>query len=112
MAQSRPSVSIISLLMQYVSHEYMLYVTFVTSNVVLQHPILGVWKNVQISTVSKFDVVARFYEMIPTVKSVFSSEIHRINFGFLTEITILPFLRKLDFLGSYSINGFNPQIHF
>ena len=35
------------------------------------------------------------------VKSVSSSKIQRINFGFLIEITILPFLRKLDFLGSY-----------
>ena len=32
-------------------------------------------KNVQIPTVSKFDVVARFRETIPTVKSVSSSEI-------------------------------------
>ena len=35
------------------------------------------------------------------VKSVSSSEIQRINFGLLTEIMILPFLRNLDFLGSY-----------
>ena len=32
------------------------------------------------------------------VKSVSSSEIYK-NFRFFTEITILPFLRKLDFLG-------------
>ena len=51
---------------------------------------------------TKFDVLARFRETIPTVKFVSSSEIQRINFGFLTEITILPFLRKLDFLGSYN----------
>ena len=56
----------------------------------------------QIPTVSKFDVLARFHETIPTVKSVSSSEIQRINFGFLTEITIFPFLRKLDFLESYN----------
>ena len=49
----------------------------------------------------KFDVLARFRETIPTVKSVSLSEIQRINFGFLTEITILHFLKKLDFLGSY-----------
>ena len=34
---------------------------------------------------------ARFRETIPTIKSVLSSEIQSINFGFLTEITILPF---------------------
>ena len=32
-------------------------------------------KNVQIPTVSKFDVVAKFRETIPTVKSASSSEI-------------------------------------
>ena len=47
-------------------------------------------------------MLARFRETIPTVKSVLSSEIQRINFGFLTEITILPFFQKLEFLGSYS----------
>ena len=45
---------------------------------------------------TKFDVVARFHETIPTVKSVSSSEIQRINFGFLIEITILPFFHKLE----------------
>ena len=53
---------------------------------------------------TKFDVLDRFREMIPTVKSVSSSKIQIINFGFLTKITILPFLRKLDFFGSYSPN--------
>ena len=37
-------------------------------------PTLVSSKNVQISTVSEFDVVARFRETIPTVKSVSSSE--------------------------------------
>ena len=57
---------------------------------------------------TKFDVLPRFRETIPTVKSVSSSEIQRINFGFsteitifVTEITILPFFQKLEFLGSY-----------
>ena len=101
MARYRPSISIISLLMQLMSHEYMLYVTFVTSNIVLRYPILGASKNVKFPTVLKFDVIVRFRETIPTVKSVSSSEIQRINFRFLTEITIFPFLRKLDFLESY-----------
>ena len=100
-AQSRPSISIIFLLMQLMSHEYMLYVTFFTSNIILRHPILGALKNVKFPIISEFNVVARFRETITTVKSVLSSEIQRIKFGFLTEITIFPFLRKLDFLESY-----------
>ena len=50
---------------------------------------------------TKFDVLAIFCETIPTVKSVSSFEIQRINSGFLTEITILPFFQKLEFLRSY-----------
>ena len=53
-------------------------------------------------------MLVRFRETIPTVKFVSSSEIQRINFGFLTEITIfvteitiLFFFQKLEFLGSY-----------
>ena len=45
---------------------------------------------------TKFDVVGRFRETIPTVNSILSSEIYK-NSGFLTEITILPFLIKLEF---------------
>ena len=46
---------------------------------------------------TKFNVLARFRKTILMVKSVLSSEIQRINFGFLIEITILPFLRKIGF---------------
>ena len=45
---------------------------------------------------TKFDAVTRFRETIPTVKSVSLSEIYK-NSGFLAEITILPFFRKLKF---------------
>ena len=45
---------------------------------------------------TKFNVVARFRETIPTVKSVSSSEIYK-NFEFFTEITVLLFFRKLEF---------------
>ena len=78
--------------MPLMAHEFVLYVTFVTSNIVLQHPKCDASKKVSTPTVSKFDefyVLARFRETISTVKSVSSSEIQRINFGFLTEITIL-----------------------
>ena len=67
----------------------MLYVTFVASKIVLRHPKRDASKNASTLTVSEFDVLAGFREMIPTVKSVSSSEIQRINFGFLIEITIL-----------------------
>ena len=45
---------------------------------------------------TKFDVVSRFCETISMVKFVSSSEIYK-NFGFLTRITVLPFLRKIEF---------------
>ena len=37
-ALSRPSIFIISLLMPLMAHEYVLYVTFVASKIVLRHP--------------------------------------------------------------------------
>ena len=67
----------------------MLYVTFVASKIVLQDSNCDAWKKVQTPTILEFDVLARFRETIPTVQSVLSSEIQRINYGFLTEITIL-----------------------
>ena len=60
----------------------------------------------------KFDVVARFRETIQTVKSVSLSKIQRINSIILPEITIFPFLRKLDFLRSYKdpvVSGTEPR---
>ena len=60
----------------------------------------------------KFYVLARFREMIPTMKSISSSEIQRINSGFLTEITILPFFQKLEFLGSYMYHDLHRQYYW
>ena len=51
---------------------------------------------------TKFNVVARFRKMLSTVKSISSYQIYKI-FGFLTEIIVLPFLIKFDFLRFYSI---------
>ena len=48
-------------------------VTFIMRQV--SHTTLVSLKNVKIQIVSEFDVVARFRETIPTVKSVSSSEI-------------------------------------
>ena len=53
------------------------------------HLVLGASKNMKFrlsQNSTKFDVVARFCEMIPMVKSVLSHE-----------ITILPFSRKFEF---------------
>ena len=99
MAQSRPSVFIISLLMQHVSHEYMLYVTFITSNIVLRHPILDVSKNVLILTVLEFDEIRRVSHIS---RDDSNGKIRFIirdleKFWVLTEITILPFFQKLKF---------------
>ena len=58
--------------------------------------------------ITKFYVLTRFREMIPTVKFVLSSEIYRINYGFfygnynfIIKITFLPLFQKFEFLGSY-----------
>ena len=71
----RSSIFIISLLMPFMAHKYMLYVTFVTSNIVLRHPKRDASKNVPTPTISEFDVLARFRGTIPMVKSISSSEI-------------------------------------
>ena len=58
-ALSRPSIFIISLLIPLMVHEYMLYVTFVTSKIVLRHPKRDVSKNVSTPTISKFYEILR-----------------------------------------------------
>ena len=45
------------------------------------------------------------------MKSVSSSKIWRINFGFLTEITILPIFQKLKFLRSYTNSPHFQHLH-
>ena len=78
--------------MPFMAHEYVLYVTFVASKIVLRHLKRDASKNMPTPTVSEFYefyVLARFCDTIPMVKSIYSFEIQIINFGFLTEITIL-----------------------
>ena len=43
--------------MPLMEHEYVLYVTFVTSNIVLRHPKHNALKNVPTLTVSEFDEI-------------------------------------------------------
>ena len=65
----------------------------------MSHVTLVASKNVKFrlsQNLTKFDVVTRLHENIPTVKSISSSEIYK-NSRFLAEMTILPFFRKLKF---------------
>ena len=53
----------------------------------------------------KFDMVARFRETIPTVKSVLSSKILKI-FRLLPKLPFYPFLENLNFLWFYTSSKF------
>ena len=114
MAQSRPSISIISLLMQHVSHEYLLCVTFVTSYFVLRHLILDASKNVQISHVLEFEEIRRCsYISRDDSNGEICFFIRDLEKNFvLTEIMILLFSENWNFLGSYilpSLKGISSQ---
>ena len=56
-ALSRPFIFIISLLIPLMAHEYVLFMTFVTSKIVLRHPNRDASKNVSTLTVSEFDEI-------------------------------------------------------
>ena len=58
-ALPRSSIFIISLLIPLMVHEYMLFMTFVTSKIVLWHPNRDASKNVSTPTVSEFDEILR-----------------------------------------------------
>ena len=79
--------------MQLMAHEYILYVTFFTSNIVLRHPILGALKIVQISFVSEFDEIRRVsYITRDDSNGAIRFVIRDLeNFLIFIEITILPF---------------------
>ena len=93
------------------AHEYMLYVIFVTSNIVLRHPKLDASKNVSTPTASEFDEIRHasyisrddsngaIHFIIQDLENKF--RIFDRNYNFVTKITILPFFQKLEFLGSY-----------
>ena len=59
LALSWPSIFIISLVIPLMAHEYVLYVTFVASKIVLRHPNRDASKNVSTPTVSKFYEILR-----------------------------------------------------
>ena len=58
---------------------------------------------------TKFDRVAKFCETIPTVKFVLSPEILK-NSGFSTEITVVPFVRKIEFFSSFTYEVLSPPV--
>ena len=99
--------------MPLMTHEYVLYVTFVTSKIVLQLPNRDASKNVPTPTVSEFDEIrcasyilrddsnGDICFIIQDLENKFW--IFNRIYNFVTEITILPFFQKLEFLGSYII---------
>ena len=94
------------------AHQYVLYVTFVASNIVLRYPKCDALKNVSTPTVSEFDEILRasyisLDDSNGAIRFVIRDlenklRIFNRNYNFIIEITILPFLQKLEFLGSYN----------
>ena len=92
-------------------HEYVLYVTFVASKIVLRHPNRDASKNVPTPTISEFYEI-RHASWISRDDS--NGEIRFIIRDpenkfliFLTKIMILPFFQKLEFLGFYNKSCFD-----
>ena len=93
------------------AHEYVLYVSFVASKIVLRLPNRDASKNVSTPTISEFNEILRasyisrddsngeIRFIIRDLENKF--RIFNLNYNFLTKITILPFFQKLEFLGSY-----------
>ena len=96
-------------------HEYLLYVTFAASKIVLQHPNRDASKNVPTSTVSEYYEILRANYIFRDdsngeIRFVIQDlenklRIFNRNYNFVIEITILPLFQKLEFLGSYTPRG-------
>ena len=94
------------------AHEYVLYVTFVASKIVLRHLNRDASKNVPTPTISEIYEILRasyisrddsngaIHFIIRDLENKFW--IFNRNYNFVFEITILPFFQKLEFLGSYT----------
>ena len=97
--------------MPLMTHEYVSFVTFVASKIVLRHPNCDASKNVLTLTVSEFDEILRASyisqddpngEIRFVIRDLENKlQIFNRNYNFVTKITILPFFQKLKFLGSY-----------
>ena len=93
------------------AHEYVLYMTFVTTKIFLRHPNRDASKNVSTPIVSKFhDILRASYNSRDDSNGAIRFVIRDLenklrifnrNYNFVIEITILPFFQKLEFLGSY-----------
>ena len=91
------------------AHEYVLYMTFVTTKIVLRHSNRDASKNVPTPTVSKLEEILRASyisrdDSNGAIRFVIRDlenklRIFNRNYNFVIEITILP--QKLEFLGSY-----------
>ena len=94
------------------AHEYVLYVTFVATKIVLRHPKSDASKNVSTPTISKFYEILRvslisrddsngaIRFVIQDLENKFW--IFNRNNNYVIEITILLFFQKLEFFGSYN----------
>ena len=95
--------------MPLMAHEYVLYVTFVASKIVLRHPNRDALKNVSTPTISEFYEILRASlisrdDSNDTIRFVIQDlenkfQIFNRNYNFVIEITILPFFQKLEFSG-------------
>ena len=100
--------------MPLMAHEYVLYVTFVASKIILRHPKHDASKNVSTPTISEFYEILRasyisrddsngaICFVIRDLENKF--RIFNRNNNFEIKITILPFFQKLEFLGSYRLS--------
>ena len=93
-------------------HDYLLYVTFIASKIVLQHPKRDASKNVPTPTISEYYEILRanwiFRDdsnseirfVIRDLENKLRIFLTKITI-FFNEIMILPFFHKLEFLESY-----------
>ena len=87
------------------AYEYVLYVTFVASKIVLQHPNRDASKNVPTPTVSEFDKILRatlisrddFNDEIRFIIQDLENKlwIFNRNYNFVIKITIFPFFSEI-----------------
>ena len=87
--------------------------TFVTSHIVLQHPILSASKNVQILTLLEFDKIRRVSYIL---RDDSNGEIRFVirdlkNFRFLPKWPFYPFFENWNFLGTYNNKGDGPILY-
>ena len=98
-------------------NEYILYVTFVASKIILRNPKRDASKNVPTPTVSEYYEILRANWIFRDdsngeIRFVIRDLENKLwifnqNYNFVIKITILPFFQKLEFLGSYNSSTIN-----